>query len=112
MNSQVVTTSWPSAAHTVPLHPVLTQLFVVPGSGAGSTNNCVKTGCSGTVCAAEGHEVVTTCEFKPEYACYQTATCEKQADGQCGWTQTPALTGCLANPPPAAAAAGSDAPVM
>jgi eight-cysteine-cluster-containing protein len=84
-----------------------------PGS-TGGANNCVKTGCSGTVCAAEGHEVVTTCEFKPEYACYQTATCAKQADGQCGWTQTPDLTACLANPPPAAggSAAGSAAPVM
>lgn len=64
-----------------------------------TANDCVKTGCSGTVCAEPGNEVVTTCEFKPEYACYRDATCERQADGTCGWTQTPALAACLANPP-------------
>lgn len=57
---------------------------------------CVKGGCSGQVCAY--YSVITTCEFRPEYACYQTATCARQANGQCGWTQTPALTSCLANP--------------
>ena len=65
-----------------------------PASGA-----CIKTGCSGTVCTEAGNEVVTTCEMKPEYACYQQATCEKQANGACGWTQTPELTACLASPP-------------
>lgn len=59
---------------------------------------CVATGCSGTVCAAE--EMMSTCEYKPEYACYQAATCERQPDGACGWTQTAELTACLANPPP------------
>jgi hypothetical protein len=44
--------------------------------------------------------MVTTCEFRPEYACYRDATCERQADGTCGWTETPELTACLANPPP------------
>jgi eight-cysteine-cluster-containing protein len=58
---------------------------------------CRATGCSGTVCSAE--DVVTTCEFRPEYACYQSATCAAQADGQCGWTMTPELEACLADPP-------------
>ena len=66
------------------------------GGGGGG---CIKTGCSGTVCAEAGNDVMTTCEFKPEYACYQQATCEKQADGKCGWTQTDTLKACLANPP-------------
>jgi hypothetical protein len=57
---------------------------------------CVKGGCSGQICA--DHSVISTCEFRPEYACYQTATCARQADGQCGWTKTAALTSCLANP--------------
>jgi eight-cysteine-cluster-containing protein len=64
---------------------------------------CRATGCSGTVCAAE--DVITTCEFRPEYACYQSATCGAQADGQCGWTMTPELEACLANPPDEAAEA-------
>lgn len=58
---------------------------------------CVKTGCSGQVCA--DHDVFTTCEFRPEYACYREATCERQADGNCGWTESAELSACLANPP-------------
>jgi eight-cysteine-cluster-containing protein len=67
---------------------------------APAAGDCVKSGCSGTVCTEPGNEMVTTCEFKAEYACYRDAACERQADGNCGWTQTPALTACLANPPP------------
>ena len=73
------------------------------GSNTGdpaSPGSCVATGCSGTVCAEAGKEVITTCEYRAEYACYQRATCEKQADGTCGWTQSAELTACLASPPP------------
>jgi hypothetical protein len=56
---------------------------------------CVKGGCSGQVCA--DHSVITTCEMRPEYACYHAAACERQADGACGWTKTPSLTSCIAN---------------
>lgn len=71
-----------------------------PGGDAGA---CRPTGCSSQVCAAE--DVTTTCEFRPEYACYQSAACEAQADGQCGWTMTPELEACLADPPGGDAAA-------
>ena len=54
---------------------------------------CLKTGCSGQVCADK--EVVTTCEFLPEYACYKDAICERQADGNCAWTETEELIKCL-----------------
>jgi hypothetical protein len=56
-------------------------------------NECVKTGCSGQVCSDE--EVMTTCEYRLEYACYQNATCERQDDGECGWTQNEELVSCL-----------------
>jgi len=70
----------------------------VPAPGAG----CVRTGCSSTMCLAEGAEGgITTCEFRPEYACYASAACERQADGECGWTTTPELAACLENPPAA-----------
>jgi hypothetical protein len=59
---------------------------------------CRRTGCSGQVCASE--DVATTCEWLPEYACYAQATCEPQADGDCGWTITPEAAACLAHPPP------------
>ncbi len=54
---------------------------------------CVVTGCSGQVCAEE--DVFTTCEWREEYACYETATCERQVDGACGWTATEELDACL-----------------
>src|SRR3989344_3568458 len=54
---------------------------------------CMVTGCSGQVCA-DG-DVITTCEYKPEYACYENAVCERQADDQCGWTLTATVGRCL-----------------
>lgn len=54
---------------------------------------CIKTGCSNQVCS--DHTVVTTCEYRPEYECYQKATCARQSDGNCGFTATPELTACL-----------------
>lgn len=59
---------------------------------------CVKTGCSGTLCSDQ--DMVSTCEWKDEYACYKSAKCERQPDGACGFTQTPELTACIAHPPP------------
>jgi hypothetical protein len=59
----------------------------------GSMKPCIKTGCSSQICA--DHNVISTCEFRPEYACYQKATCARQSDGNCGFTKTPELTACL-----------------
>lgn len=67
-------------------------------NGPVSLGPCYVGGCSSQVCS-DREDVVTTCEFRPEYACYQKATCERQASGQCGWTQTPTLQSCLATPP-------------
>ena len=56
-------------------------------------NGCAVAGCSGQLCvsAAEAADIVTTCEYKAEYACYREASCEPQAKGKCGWTQTTEL---------------------
>lgn len=54
---------------------------------------CKPTGCSGQVCADE--EVVTTCEYRSEYACYKSANCVRQTSGNCGWTETSDLLACL-----------------
>lgn len=63
------------------------------------TKKCYKGGCSGQVCS-DRPDVVTTCIYRAEYACYQQfGTCELQADGECAWTKTADLTQCLANPP-------------
>jgi hypothetical protein len=74
------------------------------GGGAAGTfpaGECVAAGCSQTICveAGEASDIITTCEYRVEYACYRTATCERQASGQCGWTETEQLAQCLANPP-------------
>ncbi|PIR84076.1 hypothetical protein COU18_01590 [Candidatus Kaiserbacteria bacterium CG10_big_fil_rev_8_21_14_0_10_51_14] len=64
-------------------------------------NGCAVAGCSGQLCvsADEAGDIVTTCEYRAEYACYKEAYCGPQADGTCGWSQTPELQRCLANPP-------------
>ncbi len=59
---------------------------------------CMIGGCSSQLCVdTSGGDVVSTCEWRESYACYQTATCEKQSNGQCGWTETNELSACLAD---------------
>lgn len=71
------------------------QFYVRAGKSTGGVGQkpCKKTGCSGQVCSDQ--DVMTTCEYKPEYACYKKAACERQANGDCGFTQTPELVACL-----------------
>jgi hypothetical protein len=57
---------------------------------------CYVGGCSSQICSDQDG-VVSTCEYRPEYACYATATCERQPEGQCGWTPTDELNACLGN---------------
>jgi len=72
-------------------------ITLVPDVSPVSSGGCIVTGCSGQVCSDE--EVMTTCEYRSEYACYKNAKCERQSNGQCGWTQTSALLQCLQSPP-------------
>ncbi len=62
---------------------------------------CKVGGCSSQLCgeASDMDGMVTTCEFRAEYACYQKAKCERQTTGKCGWTEDASLTQCLKNPP-------------
>jgi eight-cysteine-cluster-containing protein len=69
-----------------------------PGVTDNEQPACVTSGCSGQLCVEEGDETVTTCEYRPEYACYKNAKCERQQDGQCGWTQSATLDACLKDP--------------
>lgn len=61
---------------------------------APAPGDCKKTGCSGEICS--DHDLASACLWTAAYACYQTATCERQASGQCGFTETAQLTQCLA----------------
>jgi hypothetical protein len=66
-----------------------------------AAGGCKVAGCSGQLCVEEGSDGISTCEWRPQYACYRTATCQRQPSGQCGWNQTQELQSCLANPPQA-----------
>ena len=67
--------------------------FYTRSSGSVAERPCRKTGCSSQVCSDQ--DVVTTCEWRTEYECYQKAMCERQRNGECGFTQTPELAACL-----------------
>ncbi len=68
-----------------------TQLSAAPSDG------CYVGGCAGQVCS-DDPDVNTICDWRDEYACYASASCERQADGACGWTMTEELSSCLADP--------------
>jgi hypothetical protein len=59
---------------------------------------CFVGGCSGQICS-DNPNIITTCEWRPEYACYKKyGKCELQSNNQCGWTMTEELKKCLENP--------------
>lgn len=71
------------------------------------SSGCAVAGCSSQLCvsAEEAANIVTTCEYRAEYACYADAHCGIQENGQCGWSDTPELRACLSSssvlmPPP------------
>jgi hypothetical protein len=70
--------------------PAESQIGGTPPPGS---KPCFKTGCSSQICSDEN--VMTTCEYREEYACYQKAICERQQSGKCGFTMTPELRSCL-----------------
>lgn len=68
------------------------------GCGCEAVPTCRIGGCSGQLCVGPGDPDISTCEFRPEYACYREhATCEVQASGRCGWTPSEALRKCIAD---------------
>lgn len=72
----------------------VTQLYI-RSEGSTALKPCIKTGCSGEICADE--EKMSTCDYRPEYECYKKAACERQADGNCGFTQTAEVKTCIAS---------------
>lgn len=60
------------------------------------SKQCYIGGCSSEVCS-DTPGAVSTCIYREAFGCYKTATCERQASGKCGWTQTKELNTCLAN---------------
>lgn len=93
--------SYPEQCRTPDGRVFVNERQSVP-QGPVSSNGCVPAGCSGQLCLSleEAEGVVTTCEFRAEYACYANVSCEPQENGECGWMETPELLACLENPPP------------
>lgn len=75
--------------------PELDEILQTPVRfrSAQSQDSCVITGCSSQICSDS--DQITDCAYHEEYACYQNATCERQSDGNCGWTMTDELQACL-----------------
>jgi hypothetical protein len=65
-----------------------TQVGTVPQA------KCFVGGCSSQICS-DNPNAMSTCEYTESYACYRTATCERQSNGSCGWTETAGLRACL-----------------
>jgi hypothetical protein len=66
---------------------------VVPPPHQGA---CYVGGCSAQLCSDQP-DMVSTCEWTERYACYKDASCTRQANGTCGWTETPELMKCIDN---------------
>jgi uncharacterized protein DUF6748 len=72
---------------------IASQFYLRATADTSLSRPCMITGCSSQVCSDQ--EVVTTCEYRTEYACYRKAKCERQSNGECGWTQTKELMSCV-----------------
>jgi hypothetical protein len=83
----------PTGEEVVVAPPLMEPADTRSNIGAG----CAVGGCSQQICgeAGEVESVATTCEWKEEYFCYRVARCEKQASGQCGWTETAEYNQCI-----------------
>ncbi|MFZ2252950.1 MAG: hypothetical protein WAW13_02110 [Minisyncoccia bacterium] len=82
----------PSTQNTV--DPKLELPVVAPSPVTNPKDTCHIGGCSGQLCTDQP-DMVSTCEYRMDYACYQTAECKRQTSGQCGWTETSELRACL-----------------
>jgi hypothetical protein len=77
--------------------------ILIPQKEEASTNQptegegCIVSGCNNEFCQDADEEPLSSiCIYQPEFGCYQSAICKRQANGKCDWTQTEALISCLA----------------
>lgn len=69
-------------------------LSVQKKSTATTAGKCYIGGCSSEVCSDQ-KDIASNCIYKEEFMCYKSASCERQSNGSCGWTQTTSLTMCI-----------------
>lgn len=60
---------------------------------SGEFGKCKISGCNNEICSEK--EMSSICLYSDKYACYKTAVCEVQEDGECGWTFDENLVSCL-----------------
>lgn len=86
---------------TTPTSSMPTAPTSSPTIPPASDQSCIRAGCGNELCVDATHSdgIVSFCIYRPEYACYKNARCERQTNGTCGWTQSEELQACLANPP-------------
>lgn len=66
----------------------------------GLNNRCVIAGCRLQFCVEQNQvqNIKADCTYRPEFACYQRAICERNnINGKCGWKVDNTLASCLAN---------------
>ena len=84
-----------TASHTITNSEYEFTLRVERVSSPVVSAKCYVGGCSGEICSSSP-DAVSACLYTASYACYKSAKCEVQANGECGWTQTDSLKMCLA----------------
>ena len=84
----------PTASVSVQATPTLQASPSVAQLKCQVDSDCVTDGCSGQICRSKLDEgVMTTCEYKEEYACYKPDGCLCQS-GKCVWSAE--TTACVA----------------
>jgi hypothetical protein len=72
--------------------PQTQVIYTTPTTNTGA---CYVGGCSQELCSDQPN-AVSSCVYSPQTACFkQNSMCTRQANGQCGWTQTQGLLSCL-----------------
>lgn len=83
--------------HNLIFDQILSTFKFLASSPDNTKDGCMVSGCSEQLCIPTSQQgnIMTICEYLEKYICYKAATCEKQTNGQCGWTQTDQLKSCL-----------------
>lgn len=72
------------------------MLFSFSAQDAAASLTCRTGGCNGEICESVlSGGMASICVVREEYICYRTAKCERQKNGECGWTMTKELEQCL-----------------
>jgi eight-cysteine-cluster-containing protein len=80
-----------------PTHPPA-PLPATPQPSNRASGGCFIGGCSNEICT-DRKDVVSVCIYRDEYGCLPKAICERQVNGECGWTKTPAYQICIKSLP-------------